>query len=55
MNTKTYSLSDLTIKESDITRPTHCECGVKLRTQMDRDLQLCEECVAELSQYYENV
>lgn len=52
---KQYSLSDLTIREEDIKRPTHCECGVKLRTQMDRDLQLCEECVRMLSEYYENL
>ncbi len=52
---KTYTLQDLQISEKDIKRPTHCACGVKLRTQMDRDLQLCEECAAELAQYYENV
>jgi hypothetical protein len=52
---KKYTLQDLHISEKDITRPTHCTCGVKLRTQMDRDLQLCEECVAELAEYYENV
>ena len=51
---KTYTLKDLQISEKDITRPSHCPCGTKLRTTVDRDLQLCEECVVELSQYYEN-
>ncbi len=52
---KTYTLQDLTIREEDITRPTHCVCGVELRTKEDRDLQLCEECVGALIGYYENL
>ena len=53
--TKTYSLPDLTIKESDIKTPTHCECGIKLRTYVEKETQICEECCAEMREYYENV
>jgi hypothetical protein len=52
---KTYTLQDLTIREKDIKRPTHCPCGAELRTKVDRDLQLCEECVTELAEYFENL
>lgn len=52
---KTYSLKDLQISEKDITRPSHCPCGTKLGTTVDRDLQLCEECVAELIEFYGNM
>ena len=54
-NMKTYSLADLTIKESDIKTPTHCGCGIKLRTYVEKETQICEECCAEMREYYENV
>jgi hypothetical protein len=56
MNTKTYSLSDLTIDESEIRRnwPSTCECGTKLRTYVEKETQICEECSEEMREYYEN-
>jgi hypothetical protein len=44
------------IQESEIRRnwPTHCECGIKLRTAVEKQTQLCEECEREQAEYFEN-
>ena len=46
----------MVIQESEIRRtwPTHCECGIKLRTAVEKQDQICEECFEEMREYYEN-
>jgi ribosomal protein S14 len=52
---KTYSLKDLQISEKDIKTVTRCDvCGAKLRSDLDRELQLCEECAHDQAEYFEN-
>ena len=51
---KTYSLSELTIRESDIKPMTHCEpCGNKLRTTAEKMDQVCEECQVSFAKIFE--
>ncbi len=48
--------TNLTISESEIRRnwPTTCGCGTKLRTYVEKETQICEECSEEMREYYEN-